>query len=294
MKYSGQKLVVLAGLVILVCALCGCEKREETIETVSLNLSVSDDSIVDTSDMSEENVVSDDSEDLPTDSLSSDKAVQWENVYPKDEELAYTKVLKSELPFIDTGCNGEWMFINNGEMESTDNESEVYGFSAVDLNGDGKIEIILWRKGDRNLIFHFMNEKVYGYPVYYREMYEIKENGYFLNNAFGMEGAGIFYITEFDEKNIHRSVYACSCYVIHQTETGSEGEYKYFKDGYPPEETGKFFSDYRGLDETESIGKQISKDEFEEIWNIFSNQWENVEVYDFTDENIYRFFGAAD
>ncbi len=43
-----------------------------------------------------------------------------------------------------------------------------------------------------------------------------------------------------------------------------------------------------------SKGVQISEDEFNEIWDIFFNQWEDVDVYDFTDENIDRFFGAAD
>ena len=85
MKYSGQKIAVLAGLVIFVCALCGCEKREETIETVSLNLSVSDDSIVDTSDMSAENDADNDKNivsEEATDTEKKEGEKEWWEINP--------------------------------------------------------------------------------------------------------------------------------------------------------------------------------------------------------------------
>ena len=293
MKYSGQKIVVLAGLVILVCALCGCEKREETIGTVSLNLSVSDDSIVDTSDMSEENVVSDDSEDLTTDSLSSDKAVQWENVYPKDEELAYTKVLKSELPVVCTDDNGTLTFLDNYKDKGKDLMVNVRGFSVIDLDADGEIEAFLWGENGINVVLHYMNKKVYAYNVPYRTMNGIKKNGYFHDNSMGLRnGYGLFHVSGFDEEKIFCSVYACACFAGEHEENGNYVmDYVYYKDGYPPTD---IFDDHRNPDDASQKGVQISEDEFNEIWDIFFNQWEDVDVYDFTDENIDRFFGTAD
>lgn len=168
--------------------------------------------------------------------------------------------------------DAEFIYVSDGDgkamdvadipslFDADDPYMKVWDFAVVDLDGDGKEEVVLFvvgMAGDMggNLILHQIGDKVYGYATNYRILEEMKEDGTFnFSHPAGVEG-GIGAITVFSEHG----------YVMDQITYGTGTHYEW----------DMFTVDHQPATEEEYI-------------NAVANQKEkpNVEWYDFNPENI--------
>lgn len=176
-------------------------------------------------------------EEMPDDELLS---VEWEEIKALDipeDMLAYWMVLNSKMPFIsyDEG-NQEfywdeysWHYGSPGEdgLESTE-------FVVVDLNNDGRNEIILFYGMGMSEVFHYEDNAVYGFQSGLRHMNPVYMNGIY----GGSDSAAHGYYSRLTELD---------------------------KDGYAEETAAEAWYNYVGDSDYEIGGKSVSQEEYEEF-----------------------------
>lgn len=179
--------------------------------------------------------------EMPDDELLS---VEWEEIKALDipeDMLAYWMVINSKMPFIsyDEG-NQEFYWDEYSWRHGTpcvdDRErfADYDEFVVVDLNNDGRNELILYYGMGMTEVFHYEDNAVYGFQSVLRHMGSVYTNGIYMGSDSADHG---YYsrLTELDKDG-------------YTEETAAEAEYSYVGD-----------SDY------EIGGISVSQEEYEEF-----------------------------
>lgn len=127
-------------------------------------------------------------ESLPTEESSERESIE-EVEYPSEEEiaalgipedmLAYWLVLNNKKPFISVNQEGQKFFWNEYFWYITwlCDEYDAYEFLIVDMDRDGRDEIVLECDPGTKHILHYEDGEVYGYQFGLRGMLTISEDG---------------------------------------------------------------------------------------------------------------------
>lgn len=185
-----------------------------------------------------------------------------------DQTEIFKAVLLGDSPFIYChGGNVETMVITDvpALFDEDDPLMKIWDFSVVDLNGDGEDEVILFVVGvagdmGGKVVFHQIGDKVYGYTTDNRTLVDLKIDGtYDYSDPTGVAEAGIATVRDFSETEciVDKITYATGTYKGWDT----------------------FVADHQSVTEEEYLDA-ISQ----------QNQKQNVEWYEFTDENINALF----
>lgn len=119
-----------------------------------------------------------------------------------EELLAYWLVMNDKKPFIDTDLGGQEFYFSEYhwrcEAEQVHwNDSTTLLVSLVDLDQDGKMELIVEPRGPEKVqLFHYEDGQVYGYNEVFRGMKGVRENGIYNGSSSASEG-GWYRIVEF-------------------------------------------------------------------------------------------------
>ena len=173
--------------------------------------------------------------------------------------------------------DAEFTYVNNGNIETMnitdvpsifdpdDSYMKIWNFSVVDLDGDGKEEVILFVVGVAGdmggmLILHQIGNEVYGYICDNRTLSELKTDGTFeFSDPTGVGEGGFGAITGFSERG----------YTLDKISYGT-GTY---------EGWNTFVVDHQPATEEEYFDAAA-----------IQNEKPDAEWYDFTDENIKAAF----
>ena len=148
-------------------------------------------------------------ESLPTEESSERESIE-EVEYPSEEEiaalgipedmLAYWLVLNNKKPFISVNQEGQKFFWNEYFWYITwlCDEYDVYEFMIVDMDQDGRDEIVLECNPGTKHILHYEDGEVYGYQFGLRGMLRISEDGIY-NASDGADGDTFYRLTELNK-----------------------------------------------------------------------------------------------
>lgn len=165
-----------------------------------------------------------------------------------EDMLAYWLVLNSRMPFVsyDEGQEFYWdeYLWKDGYPDGHPKEAQ---FRIVDLNDDGRNEIVIYPSNANTMIFHYEDDAVYAYNVSLWETY-----GIFLNGV--CRGASGYYarysrFTELNKDGYTMETIARAEYSIH-------GDHDYYEVGnisVSKEEYEEFVQTVEGVGEAEDI-----------------------------------------
>jgi len=186
----------------------------------------------------------------------------------KSPMVAYKNVLQGKVPFYCTDAQKELYISQLNQAVSSDSSVEVKAtkFSIIDLDNDGIAEVILWLSVNSNDYFgfevlHYQDGEINGYTLWYRSFMELKEDGTFSFSSGASEsGYGIIAFT---------------------------------KDGYTIDKIT--YSEVAiDSDNNETISYFVNRTSAssEEFQSAVTEQSKKADAswYDFTDENIEKFF----
>ncbi len=192
------------GLLLFRCVICctllsgmliGCSaiKNDSPEESVQIDL--------DTISQSSE-----DSNNSQTDGSSTDISSDTQNGTIENppeqplglEENSYKSILLGKSNFICTDLANKSLNISEIGLVATDDDSVTISatkFAVIDIDGDGKDEIVLWLQingiSDYGFeILHYQNGEIYGYTLPYRAFMNLKTDGTFLFSS-GAADSGI-------------------------------------------------------------------------------------------------------
>lgn len=237
MKKKSLSLIVVFFLIVILFMLTGCDNVHQS---------------------------TDKEQELTT---SEDNKQKEENQSNKNIEVKekLIKILNNEEKFVPDkhlSENGEEVYLKDFNMYGDRSEIEEYTY--VDLDQDGTVELLCLTKSHAGfyIVFHYENEKIYGYAVSIKEIAKVKTDG----THYG---------------------------------TGGYATYGYSKMMFNKQEYSEVDFAYRCEDEYTIDGKDVSKTEFEEFekkqnekedvkWKKFNNN-ANSGILDFsnTDEIVY-------
>jgi hypothetical protein len=238
------------GLLLCICAICctlisgmliGCSavKNDSPEETVQIDLDT-------TSPSSEDN----------TNTQTDDSGTDINN---------YKSILLGKSNFICTDLANKSLNISEIGRAVTDDDSVTVSaakFAIIDMDGDGKVEIVLWLQingiSDYGFeILHYQNGEIYGYTLQYRAFMNLKTDGTFLFS----DGAA--------DSGIGKMIFS---------ETGySVSAQAYSQSGY--DSNNELTVQYFVNDES------CSEDEFNDVING-QEQKADVEWYDLSENNV--------
>ena len=148
-------------------------------------------------------------ESLPTEESSERESIE-EVEYPLEEEiaalgipedmLAYWLVLNNKKPFVSVNQEGQKFFWNEYFWEITwlCDEYDAYKFMIVDMDQDGRDEIVLECDPGTKHILRYEDGEVYGYQFGLRGMLSITEDGIY-NASDGAEGDTFYRLTDLNK-----------------------------------------------------------------------------------------------
>ena len=213
------------------------------------------------------------------------ESVEW---HYKDYNEAFAGALRMDDQIWDAE-NGKWCFIDN--FEYYDHPVFAYDddlrwgkptFSVVDLDGDGECEVVIYNHREDRLILHYVNGRIYGYLEFFRGFAGIKQNGYY-HCSYDGSLSGYMHISEFLENDYKEQFLVWQDKNLHN---GQKDDPEYYYCGEYDHSNpwdGELFG-----------GEQITEEQYLKIVDDVYESSPDVEVYELTEENIDRFFGAAD
>ncbi len=187
-------------------------------------------------------------ESLPTEEPSEQESIE-EVEYPSEEEiaalgipedmLAYWLVLNNKKPFISVNQEGQKFFWNEYFWETTwlCDEYDAYKFLIVDMDRDGRDEIVLECDPGIKHILRYEDGEVYGYQFVIRAMLKISEDGIY-DASDGAQDNYFYRITELNKDGYTEELLAelhGEHYEIGGKEVTWEEFYEYAQDIYGSE-----------------------------------------------------------
>ncbi|MFG6358874.1 MAG: hypothetical protein K1W26_18950 [Acetatifactor sp.] len=239
-------------------------------------------------------------ESMPTEETSEQESIE-EVEYPSEEEiaalnipedmLAYWLVLNNKKPFTSVNQEGQKFFWNEYFWETTwlCDEYGAYKFMIVDMDRDGKDEIVLECNPGTKHILHFEDGEVYGYQFVLRGMLTISEDGIY-DASDGADGYEFCRLTELNKDGYTEELLAerhIGDYEIEGKKVTEEEFYAYVdtisdREVECMDYTENMLASYllRGLSEQEiTLVKRIPKEDMLESESDYQEQKQALQLY---------------